>query len=84
MTEDQKYFIYDIETGYPTPVSKEVWERWRAGILQMWESARPKLEGMGRIIIFGTGGDIDGANDYEKLFMNPENYNLVKYEPEKD
>lgn len=30
----------------------------------------------GKIMVFGTGGDID-ENEYEKMFKNPEKYNLI-------
>lgn len=39
----------------------------------------------GQIVVFGTGGDMDGGTiDFESMFYNPEAYNLHAYENEFD
>jgi len=66
--EEKKYYIRDIETGWPTEVSKEQWELYQ----QLLECYRPKLSDnfKGKVIIFGTGGDLEGGDNFKQLFYN--------------
>lgn len=58
----------DIESGLPFVETKEE----RQAFLDMWESLMPKdlpsNKNMGKIIVFGTGGQMDGKNDFSKLW----------------
>ena len=75
MSEDKKYYIPDIETGFKIEVSKDVWEKYIEG----WESCKPKLnsKGVGTIMIFGTAGDMEVGEDLKKMFMENKRYAVI-------
>ena len=68
--EVKKYFHYDLETGYSYEVTKEQYE----GFQKAWKCARPQVEGIGRVLIFGTSGEIDSSK-LEEIWKN-----TIKYE----
>ncbi len=70
-----KYFIDDPETGL-FEVSKEYYDSWNEFRLKLMEQVLPKTEFKGRIIVFGTPGDLDTSTDFHALFYEPKNYNL--------
>lgn len=67
--EQHKYYLRDLETGYPVAVSKEAWLRFH----EAWDAVRPKMHSPPVLIIMGTGGtgtakDLDTImKTYDKL-----------------
>ncbi len=65
----EKYYWTDLESGVTSECSKEFKEKMDG----IWESTKPKLindEG-GQVLIFGTGGAIEG-NSFKDLFYGRE------------
>ncbi len=65
------YYLYDVESGEPFRVSKEVWEAHN----KFMESMMPKNM-KGQYILYGTSGDFDNTNTFKELFCNPKSYNI--------
>ncbi len=60
---------YDIESGYPSLITKEE----QQAILNMWESAQPKLNkesSIGKIIVFGTSDKFDKHDHYRSFYKD--------------
>ncbi len=71
MKLDGKYYISDIESGVYTKVTKEQYEAY----INMIESFKPKLSNIkGKIIIYGTSGDLNNNEDLKDIFYNSINY----------
>lgn len=62
-----KMIHYDLETGWPTVITKEQNEK----KLALFESIRSKIgkEIPGKVIFFGTGGNIETSN-FEDIFKH--------------
>lgn len=62
--------LYDLESGFPYTATKEH----QQALIKLWEDCKPKGEykSIGKIICFGTGGNMDRDNNFEKLFRNGE------------
>lgn len=73
--EQNKYYIENIESGIPYQVSKETYDRYIEFKNYMASLMNPKLKGLGRPIIIGTGGEIE-KNNYKELFYNSENFKI--------
>lgn len=73
-TEQNKYIIYDVESGEPIEVSKAVYDMYTS-LLSEFKSSL-KDEKIGKAVFLGTSSDLDNNTDYKDLFTNPENYNL--------
>lgn len=68
-----RYYLTEYESGVRYEVSKEYYERYNAWILRMYKEARPNIEEIkGLVQIYGTGGDLDGDNDWYEMFVNPD------------
>lgn len=67
--ETEKYYLRDIESGCPYEVTKREYEQY----LSLWERFMPKFESSkGTIMIFGTGGDMEGGEDFKNSFYGKE------------
>lgn len=65
------YGVYDPDMGILNYYSKDTQ-------LKIWELCKPTLSSYeGKIIIFGTGGEINETIDYSSLFYDPESYNII-------
>lgn len=63
----------------------------REALRKLWEYLNPKVlpqslnkdgKPIGRIMVFGTmGEDSRGSEDFEKMFYNPEGYNIISFTP---
>lgn len=74
--ETEKYYISDIESGTPIPVTKEYHDKYCA---MMQELRKPlDMTGFPPPKIVGTMGDFDSIG-IEKIFYNPESFNHVPY-----
>jgi len=78
------YFITDIESGQTIEVNKEQYDRhniYLKHLSDIFEAAKPKIDPnvklTGKLIIFGTGGEIENSN-FEDLFYKPKHYNIIK------
>lgn len=66
-----RYFIDNPESGL-YEVTKQEYERYNKMMLEVWEKAKIKLDSnlvKGKIVIFGTAGELDN-NNYLELFYN--------------
>lgn len=55
---EKKYWLTDIESGWPYQVSKEYYEQY----MEMWEVFRPKITNTtGIILLTGTAGEMDNS-----------------------
>lgn len=71
---EEVYFLTDLESGVPYEVSKEYYE----GYMRLMESVKPKLNlPKGKLICFGTGGEVDGKTYWYGMFNKPKNYKIV-------
>lgn len=70
MSEEREYILYDIESGYPYRVSKEVYENYMAA----WNSVRPVLQNkeVGKILFFGTAGEQPNNKNFKNMWTNAE------------
>lgn len=66
-TDSKKYYLTCQETGHQTEVPKEIYEQYIAAWDRAWEACQPKVEGIGRMVLYGTGGEIM-KDDLESLF----------------
>lgn len=66
----------NIETGDLVWVTRAR----RDAIKRMWEAVMPKLDthSIGKILVYGTGGEGYYDKDLEKMFFNPDNYGFVE------
>ncbi len=79
MEENKKYYIHDIETGWPVEVDKETYDKIQAVRKAMWDAVQPKDKPrVGMIFITGTGGNIDDVQGLEKLFYDPKEYKAMR------
>jgi hypothetical protein len=77
MEKDKKYYLTDIESGQNYEVTKEQYE----GYQRAWTACRPEVKGIkGRIFLAGTGGKFDDSGDLEKMFYDPQNYKIIKWD----
>lgn len=77
MEKQKQYFIPDIETGIPYQVTKEIYEQY----IKSWEYFRVKINNtplIGKVMVFGIGGDLNGNDNLEELFYKPDNYNIER------
>lgn len=64
---NKKYYLTCQETGYQTEVPKEIYEQYIAACDRAWKACQPKVEGIGKMVLYGTGGEIM-KDDLESLF----------------
>lgn len=70
------YYIDDLEFGlYET--DKISYEQHQEVMKKIWEMCAPKYTGKGKVMVFGTSGDIkhDGLKE---LFYDPQNYKVIE------
>ena len=52
-----KFYIYDLETGFPTEVTEETYMAHQDTKKRVWEALKPKIDEAKRpILLTGTGG----------------------------
>lgn len=71
------YYIDDIEIGlYET--DKVTYEQHFEIKNKVWELCSPKTTSqVGKVMVFGTGGDIKDYKGLEDIFYNPINYETI-------
>lgn len=52
----EKFYIYDLETGFPTEVTQEQYLAHEDTKKRVWEAMKPKLDIKARVLLTGTGG----------------------------
>lgn len=67
-------YYRDIETGELVEISEECWNT-----MQSFNIMKQKHKEVGKIFIFGTGGD-SNVDNLEKLFYSPSNYKIKKWD----
>lgn len=77
----RKYRLRNYETDDLHEVTKEIWEAHQA--MMQRPILRKDGKPVGKIMVFGTAGDMFEHNNLEDLFMNPEKYKLIKYDGER-
>lgn len=61
--------IWDLESGWPTVVTKEEHERY----CKLYDDCFPKNKNLkisGKLVFFGTGGSLEDLNDFKKMFLD--------------
>jgi hypothetical protein len=64
---DNLVIHYDLESGYPEVRTKE----WQDSFIKLLESCKPVLKepiNFGKIIVYGTGVDIEGKDNWYDIF----------------
>lgn len=59
--------VPDLESGYPIIMTLKERDR----LLEIWESCKPRdlpQSMKGKILVFGTGGDAEGQNNFNENF----------------
>lgn len=81
--KEEKYYIYDYETGTPIEVTKEQKEKHIHAMYLLWANVSIKgITPMPRtLMLYGTGGDFDIGNVRE-LFYKPEPFIHRPFEDE--
>jgi hypothetical protein len=80
MEKDKKYYLTDIESGQLYEVTKEQYESYYRMLKQVFKPSDRVLKS--HLILHGTGGGfIDKSlKELEKMFYNPQNYRIVKWD----
>ena len=73
-----RYLLQDIESGQWYEVSKQYHDDYLKFIEDISKSITSNSNYKGKVIIFGTGGELDNTEDLQKMFYEPENYDLLK------
>ena len=76
MIIDNRYYLFEWETGLPYQVSKEYYDSYMAWMNSMHEVVRIGNNYLGKVIITGTVGE--WSNDgLEEIFYKPDDYDYV-------
>lgn len=70
---DRQYFITDIETGDRVEVTKEHYEMHQS--LKRFVTKNSK--NIGKVLLFGTKGDLEDNNNFKDLFFKSNSYNFT-------
>lgn len=72
---DKKHIIYDWETGAKVEVDEKTYNLYTEMMKWLWASAEPiASKTFGKVMVFGTGGDLEAGDDAKNLFTKPENF----------
>lgn len=73
MENEKQYYLRDLETGEKYLVSKEYYDKYMESWNYFGDRMSEKLKEYGKPLIMGTGGDMEGQNEFFKLFYNSNN-----------
>lgn len=65
--QEEKYYIYDLESGMQIQVTKEQ----REAYMRAWADARPSLDNdqKAKVLVVSTAGDMNEGFDYSQFFL---------------
>ncbi len=66
MTENEEYWLTDLESGIPYKVTKEHYDSFH----NMWESVKPKLNNNSGTVIITSTPSGDNNFNFEELWKN--------------
>jgi len=76
MIVEDRYYLFDWDTGLPYQVSKEYYESYNEWMNKMHEVVKIGHNSLGKVIITGTVGEWS-ADGLEDMFVKPDDYNFV-------